>query len=72
MGLLEIKRNPNIKEFVIKRNNVGGWSVFFMIDKEVFQVKTQREQQRNFKTLDNAVRYIESTGKTNKVTVIIK
>jgi len=78
MSFTEIKRNPNITVFSIKRNAGNDWNVFFTItvktDNGVYceenLVKTQRGQARDFKTLDNAVRFVESCGKTNKVTVL--
>ena len=70
MSFFEIKLNPNITDFCIKRNAGNDWNVFFKIDGELHQVKTQRGQIRNFKTVDNAVRFVESCGKTSKVTVL--
>ena len=72
MGLTEIRRNPNVTDFGIKRNADGKWNVFFMIDKELHQVMTQRGQARVFKTLDYAVKFVEDCDKTNSVKVILK
>jgi len=70
MSFFEIKLNPNITDFFIKQNSMTEWNVFFKIDGELHQVKTQRKQVRNFKTVDSAVRFVASCGKTNKVTVL--
>lgn len=75
MELFEIRRNPNVTGFVIKRSAGGYWNVFvnMKVDDVVIKacVKAQRGQTRDFKTLDNAVRCVEGFGKSDRVTVMI-
>lgn len=75
MELFEIKRNPNVTGFFIKRSAGGDWNIYVVMkidEKEIKAcVKTQRGPIRDFKTLDNAVKFIEDCGKTDRVTVMI-
>ena len=76
LNLSEIKRHPNINNFTIQRHSGGGWHVIISIkvDDQIFKlgVKAQREHQRNFKTLDNAISFVAQCGKTDRATVVFK
>ena len=71
MDLFEIKRNPNVGLFEVKKGIDGDWNIYFYIGNEKHLVKTKRGEARNFKTLDNVAIFIEKCGKCANFRVLI-
>ena len=71
MDLFEIKRNPNVGQFEVKKGINGDWNIYFYIDTEKHIVKTKRGVVRNFKTLDNVAIFVEKCGKCSDFRVFI-
>jgi hypothetical protein len=61
MDLSAIKRNPNCKNFIVRRDLFGKWYIEFFIDGEKHLVKTRRGNNRCFTTMDAVISYLEES-----------
>ena len=71
MDLIEIKRNPNCKNFTVRKNLDGYWNIYFFIDNEQHLFKTKRGDMKIFKTINHVMSFLEKTNKCNDVRVFL-
>ena len=70
MDLSEIKRNPNCKNFSVRRDLNGGWNIHFNIDSKEHLAKTKRGNIRSFTTMDAVTSYLEESKRCRDFKVL--